>query len=84
MITVVSVQTISYTEQGVKTLRPENIVKLCKILDVSTDYIFTGESTSVLANTTSEKLSHLSSNEMVFVEMILNSCVGLCNLHKTE
>ena len=80
----VSVQTISYTEQGIKTLRPENIVKLCRTLDVSTDYILTGETSAKLANTISEKLSGLSGNEMVFIEMILNSCVGLCNLHKNE
>lgn len=80
----VSVQTISYTEQGIKTLRPENIVKLCKALDVSTDYILTGECSPVLANTLSEKLSQLSSNQMVFVEMILNSSVGLWNLNKSD
>lgn len=80
----VSVQTISYTEQGIKTLRPENIVKLCKTLGVTTDYILTGETADKLSNTITEKLSQLSSSEMVFVEMILNSCVGLCKLHEEE
>ncbi len=80
----VSPQTISYTEQGTKAMRPENLVKLCRILDVSTDYILTGETPSPKSDSLVEKLSYLSKEEMVFVEMIINSCIGLCNLKHSQ
>ena len=40
----VSVQTISTAERGKKALRPENIVKICKALRCTTDYILIGKS----------------------------------------
>ncbi len=78
----VSIQTISYTEQGAKSLRPENLVKLCDILNVTADYILTGKTIDNESASITEKLSHLSAQELVFVEMIINSCIGLCNLKK--
>lgn len=80
----VSIQTISYTEQGTKAMRPENLVKLSRALNVSTDYILTGETPPTTADTIAKKLSQLSSEEMVFVEMIINSCIGLCNLSNNK
>ncbi len=38
----VSVQMISNLELGKKAIRPENLVKLCRILQVSSDYVLTG------------------------------------------
>ncbi len=76
----VSTQTISYAEQGSKAMRPENLVKLSRILGVTTDYLLTGETPSAKGETLADKLSRLSNEEMVFVEMIINSCIGLCNL----
>ena len=40
----VSVQTISTAERGKKALRPEKIVKICKALRCTTDYILIGKS----------------------------------------
>lgn len=39
----VSVQTISTAERGRKALRPENIVKICRALRCTTDYILIGK-----------------------------------------
>lgn len=39
----VSIQMISNLERGNKAIRIDNLVKLCSILDVSTDYILTGK-----------------------------------------
>ena len=36
-------QTISTAETGRKALRPENIIKLCDALDISTDYLLRGK-----------------------------------------
>ena len=38
----VSYQTISSAELGKKALRPENIIKISQALQVSTDYLLTG------------------------------------------
>lgn len=38
----VSIQMISNLELGKKAIRPENIVKLCNVLNVSADYILRG------------------------------------------
>ena len=79
----VSTQTISYAEQGAKALRSENLAKLSSVLQVSADYILTGKTPASTADAITEKLSHLSDDELVFVEMIVNSCIGLCNLKRT-
>lgn len=42
----VTTQMISYAEQGKKAMRPENIVKICNILNISTDYLLTGNDSS--------------------------------------
>lgn len=76
----VSPQTISYAEQGAKVMRPENIVKLCKFLNTTSDYLLTGETPKTDATSLVEKLSVLSKEELYFVEMIINDCIGLCNL----
>ena len=39
----VSIPMISNLEQGKKAIRPENLAKLCSILDLSADYILTGK-----------------------------------------
>ena len=36
-------QTVSSAELGKKALRPENIIRLCSALDISTDYLLLGE-----------------------------------------
>ena len=38
----VSVQMISNLELGKKAIRPENLVKLCDVLNVSADYVLRG------------------------------------------
>jgi transcriptional regulator with XRE-family HTH domain len=47
----VSVQTISTAERGRKALRPENIVKICKALRCTTDYILIGKSMNAIPET---------------------------------
>ena len=36
-------QTVSSAELGKKALRPENIIRVCSALDISTDYLLLGE-----------------------------------------
>lgn len=35
-------QTVSSAELGKKALRPENIIRICSALDISTDYLLLG------------------------------------------
>ena len=39
----VSSQTISYVESGKKAIRPENLINLTNVLNISTDYILKGK-----------------------------------------
>ena len=43
----VSIQMVSNLERGIKSIRIDNLVRLCQILQVSTDYILTGKQTSL-------------------------------------
>ena len=38
----VSTQMISNLELGKKAIRPENLIKLCEVFNISADYILTG------------------------------------------
>ncbi len=50
-LTGLSTKMLSAAENGHKAMRPENIIKICECLSVSTDYLLCGESAklSVLA-----------------------------------
>ena len=55
----VSLQTVSCIELGKKAIRPENLVKLCVCLDVSTDYILCGRRSVQQMDETISKLASL-------------------------
>ena len=63
----VSVQMISNLERGNKAIRIDNLIKIGKILNLSTDYILTGD---VAANATdlSDKISKLSPEDFAYIE----------------
>lgn len=64
-------QTISTAETGKKGLRPENIVKLCAALDISTDYLLLGKSDADLP-LIAAKLSTLSPRQLRRLEDIID------------
>ncbi|MBQ4128560.1 MAG: helix-turn-helix transcriptional regulator [Ruminococcus sp.] len=69
----VSTQMISNLELGKKAIRPENLAKVCDVLDVSADYVLTGakrqkEEVNILI----EKLMELSENELKIISSIIN------------
>ena len=65
-------QNVSTAELGKKALRPENIIKICRALDVSTDYLLLGVVTPVDQNLLSSKTSQLSSEQFRQLESIIN------------
>ena len=68
----VSVQMISNMENGNKAVRPENLLKGCEILDISADYILTGEENEFEASRLLTKINSLSQPERGLIEMIVD------------
>ena len=67
----VSTQMISNLECGKKAIRPENLIKICEVLNMSADYILTGNNTNNAIDDIIGKLANLTSDELQMVnEMI--------------
>lgn len=69
-------QTISSAELGKKALRPENVIKICAALEISTDYLLLGNVTNDDYSYLSDKISGLSPLEYRYLEDIINSYVA--------
>lgn len=68
----VSTQMISNLELGKKAIRPENLAKVCEALQVSADYILTGQNTPKdEINTIAENLMELSAKELNIVKNLI-------------
>lgn len=65
-------QTVSMAELGKKALRPENIIRICSSLDVSTDYLLLGKVNSHDHSALSSKISDLSPAQYRHLEDIIN------------
>ena len=72
-------QTISTAETGRKALRPENIIRICAALNISTDYLLRGETSNTDYAHISQKLSVLSSEQYRHLENIINSFIAAVN-----
>ena len=56
----VSTQMISNLELGKKAIRPENLAKVCSVLELSADFILTGTNTKTAVDAVAEKLIQLT------------------------
>lgn len=72
-------QTISTAETGRKALRPENIIRICAALNISTDYLLLGETSNTDYSHISQKLSVLSPEQYRYLEDIINSFIAAVN-----
>lgn len=68
-------QTISSAELGQKALRPENIIKICSALDISTDYLLLGKINAVDSPLLMNWISKLSPAQYHYLEDIINSYI---------
>lgn len=66
----VSIQMISNLERGNKAIRIDNLLKICQILQVSTDYILTGEQSE---NELSKKISKLSERDCKIIGQLVDA-----------
>lgn len=67
-------QFVSYAETGKRAMRPENLLKLASALNVSTDYLLTGDIVDKDLLILSEKLRRLSPSQLRTVEAIIDEC----------
>ena len=78
----VATPTISYIETGTKAIRPENLAKLCEVLDISADYLLFGRSTAMETSHLTAKLTGLSAAELAAIESIIDNCLSLAGKAK--
>ena len=70
-------QFVSYAESGKRAMRPENVIKLAKALEVSADYLLTGEIADKDLLILSDKMRKLSPEMLRIVENIIDECVKI-------
>ncbi len=70
-------QFVSYAESGKRAMRPENLMKLASALNVSTDYLLTGDIIDKDLLILSEKLSKLTPSQVRIVENIIDEMIVL-------
>ena len=67
-------QFVSYAEAGKRAMRPENLLKISSALEVSADYLLTGEIVDKDLLILSNKLRSLSSSQLRIIESIIDEC----------
>ena len=73
----VTTQFVSYAESGKRALRAENLMKIAAALEVSTDYLLTGDIIDKDKLLLSEKLGKLNPKEVRLIESIIDECIEL-------
>ena len=66
-----SIQSISSIELGKKAVRPENLVNICRALDVSADYLLFGERSEKQLEPVAEMISRLGSDDLELLKTII-------------
>ena len=67
----VSIQMVSNLERGNKAIRIDNLINLCQILNISTDYILIGKETSADIGKLASHIAQLSSKDKKMIEMLV-------------
>ena len=70
-------QFISYAELGKRAMRPENLLRLSTALEVSVDYLLTGDVIDKDMLILSNKLEKLTDTQLRFIENIVDDCIEL-------
>lgn len=73
----VTTQFVSYAESGKRAMRPENLMRIAASLNVSTDYLLTGDIIDKDKLLLSEKLEKLTPVEVRIIESIIDECISL-------
>ncbi len=70
-------QFVSYAESGKRAMRPENLKKISEALEVSADYLLTGDIVEKDYLLLAKKLQRLSPSQLRIVEAIIEECIRL-------
>lgn len=73
----VTTQFISYAESGKRAMRPENLLKVANALEVSVDYLLTGQIIDRDKLLLSRKIDKLSPKQTRIIESIIDECINL-------
>ena len=68
----VSTQMISNLELGKKAIRPDNLAKVCEVLELSADFVLTGSNTKSTVDAVAEKLLQLTAEELQMVSDMID------------
>lgn len=77
-------QTVSSAELGKKALRPENIIRICSALAISTDYLLLGEVNEYDHSLLCSKIASLSPAQYRHLEDIIDSFTAAVVEHDTQ
>ena len=72
----VSIQMISNLERGNKAIRIDNLINLCQILHISTDYILTGKESCSDVSALAGRISQLPPKEQKMIAMLVEYCLA--------
>ncbi len=76
----VTAQFVSYAEAGKRAMRPENLLKIAAALEVSADYLLTGEIIDKDLLILADKLRRLTPSQIRIVENVIDECCALFDL----
>lgn len=68
----VSTQMISNLELGKKAIRPDNLTRVCEVLELSADFVLTGTNTKTAVDIVAEKLVQLTEEELQMVSDMID------------
>jgi len=67
-------QFVSYAEAGKRAMRPENLLKLSSALNISADYLLTGEIVDKDLLILSDKMRSLTPSQLRIIENVIDEC----------
>lgn len=76
-------QTISTAETGKKALRPENIIKICEALGISTDFLLLGKVGTNDYDILSQKVAQLTPSQYRRLEDIIDTYIAALKERET-
>lgn len=76
----VTPQFVSYAESGKRAMRPENLLKMANVLEVSADYLLTRQIIDKDMLLLSDKLRSLSPSQFRIIEHVIDNCIELTKI----
>lgn len=72
----VSIQMVSNLERGNKAIRIDNLIRLSRILHISTDYILTGQKSAEDISALAMQIARLSDRDRNMLALLADYCAA--------